>query len=94
MKEPEQEHEKKTIASWNASLALTASSWARGEVPSHFARHAVEAATEELGKEALGHAAAPTIALAHDFQEAVERDDRAAAARIARELDAQSKALQ
>jgi hypothetical protein len=94
MKQPEAEREKKTVASWDASLALTARYWTRGEVPKHFARHAAEAATEELSKNAKSQAAARTIALAHDLEDAIERDDRAAGSRIAVELDAQSKALQ
>ena len=93
-KPPEAERVRKTVASWDASLALTASSWARGEVPKHFIRHAAEAATEELSKKTTGHDAARALALAHELREAVEHDDRAAASRLASALDAQAKALQ
>jgi hypothetical protein len=88
MKEPEQEREKKTIASWEASLALAAEGWTRGELPKHFVRNAAEAATEELSKEKN---AARAVALAHDLQDAVEHDDRAAAARIAGALEKDSR---
>jgi len=94
MKQPEAEREKKTVASWDASLALTAGAWVRGDLPKHIVRNAAEAAVEELGKEAKGHDAARAIALAHELQEAAEHDDRAAAARLANELDAQAKELQ
>ena len=93
-KEPEAERIRKTVASWEASLALTASSWARGDLPKHFVKNAAEAATEELSKEANGHAAARALALAHELEEAAEHDDRAAAARIASALQQQSKELQ
>lgn len=93
-KQPEAERIRKTVASWDASLALTGSSWARGELPDHFVRNATEAATEELTKDAQGHDAARAVALAHDLEDAVEHSDRAAAARVANELDRQAKALQ
>src|SRR3954467_2501313 len=86
IKQPEAEREKKTVASWDASLALTASAWARGDIPNHFVRNAAEAAKEELSKGATGHAAARAIALAHELQDAAEHDDRAAGARLANEL--------
>ena len=93
-KPPEAERVRKTVASWDASLALAASSWARGDLPKHFVRNAAEAATEELSKEATGHDAARALALAHELREAAEHDDRAAASRLASALDAQAKALQ
>src|SRR3954451_22234894 len=93
-KEPEAEREKKTVASWDASLALTASSWARGELPKHFVRNAAEAAVEELGKAAKGHDAARAIALAAELKDAAEHDDRTAGSRLAKALDAQAKELQ
>jgi len=93
-KPPEAERVRKTVASWDASLALAASAWARGDLPKHFVRNAAEAATEELSKEATGHDAARALALAHELREAAEHDDRAAASRLASALDAQAKALQ
>ena len=93
-KQPEDERIRKTVASWDASLALAASAWTRGELPKHFVRNAAEAATEELSKEANGHAAARALAIAHELQDAVEHDDRAAATRVASALDEQSKELQ
>jgi len=94
MKQPEAEREKKTVASWDASLALTAGAWVRGDLPKHFVRNAAEAAGEELSKSTKGHDAARAIALAHQLQDAAERDDRAAGARLANALDAQAKELQ
>ena len=85
---------RKTIASWDASLALTASAWARGDLPTHFVRDAAEAATEELSKEATGHDAARALALAHELRDAAEHDDRAAGSRVASALEKQAKALQ
>jgi len=85
MKPPEEEREKKTIDSWEASLAFAAEAWTRGEVPKHVVRNVADAATEEISKDAKGHAAARVLALARDLKEAVEHDDRAAAARKARE---------
>ena len=94
MKEPENERVRKTVASWDALLALAASSYARGELPKHFVKNATEAATEELSKQANGHAAARAIALAHDLQEAAEHDDISAATRVGNELDKEAKELQ
>jgi hypothetical protein len=100
-KQPEAERARRSVASWDASLALAASSWTRGELPKHFIRNAAEAAVEELSKEAGGtvppdvtHASARAIALAHELEEAVEHDDFNAALRVANALEAQSKALQ
>src|SRR5438067_762333 len=86
-KPPEDERIRKTVASWEASLALAASSWARGDLPTHFVKNSTEAATEELSKTAKGHAAARALALTHELQEAAERDDRAAANRLAGALE-------
>ena len=94
MKEPESERVKKTIASWEASLALTANFYARGELPKHFVKNATEAATEELSKSTYGHAAARALALAHDLEDAAEHDDRSAATRAGNELDQEAKRLQ
>ena len=92
-KPPEEERVRKTVASWDASLALAAGAWARGDLPKHFVRNAAEAAAEELSKEA-GPAAARALALAHELREAAEHDDRAAASRVASALEKQAKALQ
>jgi hypothetical protein len=94
MKQPESERVRKTIASWDGALALTADSWTKGELPKHAVKNAAEAATEELSKQAYGHAAAHALALANDLKDAAEHDDRGAAARIARELEHDAKALQ
>lgn len=94
MKQPEDEQEKKTVASWDASLALTADEWARGDLPGHFVKDAAGAAKEELSKKAKGHDAARAVALAHELEDAVERDDRGAANRLAAALSAQAKELQ
>ena len=93
-KQLEEERVRKTIASWDGALALTASAWTRGELPTHFVKDAAEAATEELSKQAHGHAAARALALADELKTAAEQDDRAAASRIAAALETESKALQ
>ena len=72
MKEPDAERVRKSVASWDASLALAASSWIAHQVPGHFVRNAVEAAVDEVSKEVAGKvpprvvdASAHTIALAY-----------------------------
>ena len=94
MKEPEDERVRKTVASWDSALALTAAHWVRGELPKHFVKDAAEAATEELSKQAKGHDAARALALAAELKDAVEHDDRGAGARIGAALDKASKELQ
>jgi hypothetical protein len=93
-KEPESERVRKTIASWDGVLALTAASWARGELPKHFVKDAAEAATEELSKQAYGHAAAHALALAGELKKAAENDDRSAGARLAALLEQEAKKQQ
>lgn len=93
-KQPEDERVRKTIASWDGALALAAGAWTRGELPKHFVKNAAEAATEELSKQAHGHAAARALALAAELKDAAEHDDRAAALRIAAALEKESQALQ
>jgi len=90
-KQTPDQREKKTVQSWEASLALAGDAWTRGELPKHFVRNAADAAVEELSKNAKGHEAARAIALAHQLEEAVERDDRAAAGRIAIDLEEASR---
>lgn len=94
LKQPESERVRKTIASWDGALALTAVHWTRGDLPKHFVKDAAEAASEELSKQTYGHAAAHALAMAHGLDDAAERDDKNSAARIARELEAESKELQ
>jgi hypothetical protein len=94
MKQPESKRVRKTVASWDASLALTATSWSKGDLPKHFVKNAAEAAVEELSKSAYGHAAAHALALANDLKEAAEHDDKAAASRISQALERDAKALQ
>ncbi|HEV2720432.1 MAG TPA: hypothetical protein VG323_10480 [Thermoanaerobaculia bacterium] len=91
LKQPQEQREKRTVQSWAASLALAGDAWTRGELPKHFVRNAAEAAVEELTKSAKGHDAARVIALGHQLEDAVERDDRAAAARIAIDLEEVSR---
>jgi hypothetical protein len=98
LKEPEDERVRKSIASWEASLALTANSFARGELPKHFLKNAAEAATDELSKEKvppkLTHAAARALALADQLKNAAEHDDPSAATRAGNALDKEAKELQ
>lgn len=100
LKEPDDERVRKSVASWDASLALTASSWIAHHVPDHFVRDAVEAAVDDVSKDVAGkvpaevvNASAQTIVLAHQLQGAVEHDDRGAALRVERELQQQAEAL-
>jgi hypothetical protein len=93
-KQPEDERVRKTVASWDGALALAAGAWTRGELPKHFVKNAADAATEELSKQAHGHAAARALGLAAELKDAAEHDDRAAAARIAATLEKESKELQ
>jgi hypothetical protein len=69
MKPPKAEIEKKTVASWEATLALAAEAYERGDVPKHIVRNVAEAASEEISKEAKGHEAARALAAAHDLEE-------------------------
>jgi hypothetical protein len=94
LKEPKDERVRKTIASWDGALALSAEHWAKGELPKHFVKNAAEAATEELSKQTYGHAAARALAMAAELKEAAERDDRNAAVRLSNELAKESKELQ
>jgi hypothetical protein len=101
MKEPDAERVRKSVASWDASLALTAGSWIAHHVPGHFVRNAVEAAVDEVSKDVAAKvppevvtASAHTLALAHQLQEAVEHEDRGAALRVQRELEQRAKELQ
>jgi hypothetical protein len=93
-KEPQEERVRKTIASWDGALALTGAAWANGELPKHFVKNAAEAATEELSKQAYGHAAARALALADELKKAAENDDKAAAARLAATLEQEAKKQQ
>ena len=68
-KPPEAELEKKTVASWEATLALARDAYQRGDIPKHIVRNVAEAATEEISKEAKGHEAARALAAAHDLEE-------------------------
>jgi|GEM_PF-6327904 len=93
-KEPQSERVRKTIASWDGALALTASSWAKGDLPKHFVKDAAEAATEELSKQAYGHAAARALALADELKKAAENDDKSAGARLAATFEQEAKKQQ
>ncbi|HEY6141694.1 MAG TPA: hypothetical protein VI670_28365 [Thermoanaerobaculia bacterium] len=68
-KPPKAELEKKTVDSWEATLALARDAYRRGDVPKHIVRNVAEAATEEISKEAKGHEAARALAAAHDLEE-------------------------
>lgn len=94
VKPPESERARKTIVSWDGALALTARAWTRGDLPKHFVKNGAEAATEEISKQAKGHAAARALALADELKDAAEHDDKAAAARVALALEQQAKELQ
>ena len=68
-KPPEAEVEKKTVASWEATLELTRDAYQRGDIPKHIVRNVAEAATEEISKEAKGDEASRALAAAHDLEE-------------------------
>jgi hypothetical protein len=67
-----------TARSWSATAILVAEHWLRGEVPSAYARDALNKAAEQLARGPFPGAAAPVA----DLGVAVAREDRAAAARI------------
>ena len=64
--------------SWSATAVLVAERWTRGEVPSAYAREALNRAADELAQGALPEAAVPVA----DFGVAVAHEDRAAAKRL------------
>jgi hypothetical protein len=66
--------------SWSATALLVAEHWARGEVPSAYARDALKKAADELAQGPFPSAAAPVA----DLESSVARDDRAA---VRRQLD-------
>ena len=75
------EKELKHVRSWSATAARIGELWAREEVPTSYARKALEKARDEL-KDAPQ--AAQRIA---DLRSAVERGERDKAQRLARELE-------
>ena len=101
-KPPEADQLRKAVVSWSSSLAMTAQYWRIGQVPDRFVKTVTEGAVDELGNQsrssqaiapALTRAAAGTIALAHELDDAVEHHDRSAAARNEQELDAIARDL-
>ena len=69
------------IASWSATLQLTAEQWRSNGVPSSFARATIDAATKAFDKadkdmKGLDNLKAATA----DFKQAIEKNDRAAVA--------------
>jgi hypothetical protein len=77
--------EEKKVAqarSWSATAMLVSDAWLRGEVPSAYARDALERAAGELAKGAYPEAAHPVA----DLEAAVARGDRAEARRLLDEL--------
>ena len=73
------------IASWSATLQLTAQEWLSNSVPSSFARATIEAASKEFDKADKDLKGLDDLkAAADDFKKAIDRNDRAAVAACAR----------
>ena len=67
-----------TVASWAATLQMTAESWLNNSVPSSFARSTIDAAMKSFENDDKLKAAA------QDFRQAIDRNDRRKVAECAR----------
>jgi len=101
-KPPEAEQLRKSVVSWSASLELTARSWRAGQLPDRFVGTVTDGAIDELANQTrsseaispdLTAAAAHTVALAHELDDAVKRGDKGAVARDEQALAAIAKEL-
>jgi len=75
-KKPDQElHE---VASWSATLHLTAEKWLANSVPSSFARATIDAATKTFDKaQSVDRTQLDNLkAASGDFKQAIEKNDR------------------
>ena len=98
-KKPDQELQE--VASWSATLQLTAEKWLNNSVPSSFARATIDAGTKSFDQAEKDFAQKSPVrtqldnlkAASGDFKQAIETNDRRAAAACARRFAESSRAL-
>ena len=74
----------RSASSWSLTAVGVARAWERGEVPTRYARRALQKAADELAKGPLPEAAAPV----DELRQALERGDREAVRQLVTELAA------
>ena len=74
----------RSASSWSLTAVAVARAWERGEVPTRYARRALQKAADELAKGPLPEAGAPV----DELRQALERGDREAVRQLVTELAA------